>query len=145
MKFFAVMPIVLVLTSSNVLAQSKHIYADVQVTEITPKNDFIWQRKNQHTPKYPVELARSGTRGCAVLSFDISASGRTENIEIINSVPNQFVGRSSRQMLQKWQWVSTAAAAMPEKRTLRLDFCIGGESLAQAVQICKQQAQLACG
>jgi len=145
MKFFAVMPIMLVLMSYPVLAQSNNIYADVQVTDLVPNSDFIWQRKNQHTPKYPVELARSGTRGCAVLSFNISVSGRTENIEIINSVPNQFVGRSSRQMLQKWQWVSTAAAAMPEKRTLRLDFCIGGESLAQAVQICKQQAQLACG
>jgi len=145
MQFFAVLPIVLVLTSSAVFAQSNHIYADVQVTDIAPNSDFIWQRKNQHTPKYPVELARSGTRGCAVLSFDISASGRTENIEIINSVPNKLVGRYSRQMLQKWQWVSTAAAAMPEKRTLRLDFCIGGESLAQSVQACKQQAQLACG
>ncbi len=29
-----------------------------------------------------------------------------------------------------------------EKRTLRLDFCIGGESLAQAVQACKRQSTI---
>ncbi|WP_081428722.1 hypothetical protein [Colwellia psychrerythraea] len=35
-----------------------------------------------------MELARTGIRGCAILSFDISDLGKTENVEIINSIPN---------------------------------------------------------
>lgn len=49
-------------------------------------------------------------------------------------------------MLKKWKWVpaKTVAESVPEKRTLRLDFCIGGESTDQSQKACKQQTQLAC-
>ena len=64
----------LVFLTVSISSIAKNIYGDVQVTDIEPANNFIWERANQNTPKYPIELARSGIRGCAVLSFNISAS-----------------------------------------------------------------------
>jgi protein TonB len=136
-----------VLMSVSISSVAKNIYADVQVTDVKPTSDFSWKRANQNTPKYPIELARSGIKGCAVLSFNISKSGKTENVEIINSVPKKHVGKYSRKMLRKWKWVpaKTVSETTSEKRTLRLDFCMGGESTEQAEKVCKQQTKLACG
>ncbi len=146
MKILTLIPIVFAVASVSALAKNKTFYADVQVTDIAPTSDFIWERANQNTPKYPIELARSGIRGCAVLSFNISDSGKTENVEIINSLPKKHLGKYSRKMLKKWKWVpaSTVAETTSEKRTLRLDFCMGGESTEQAQKACKQQTKLAC-
>ena len=147
MKNLTLVAFVLVTLSTSILAKNKHFYADVQVTDIKPTSDFIWKRANQNTPKYPIELARSGIKGCAVLSFDISELGETENVEVINSVPKKNLGKYSGKMLKKWKWVPVSTTAKPasEKRTLRLDFCVGEESTEQSQQACKQQAQLACG
>jgi protein TonB len=133
--------------STSSLAKNKRFYADVQVSNIDPTSGYVWKRENQNTPRYPIELARSGIKGCAILSFDISESGKTENVEIINSVPKKHLGKYSRKMLRKWKWVSasTMTESVPEKRTLRLDFCMGGESTEQSQQACKQQTQLTCG
>lgn len=146
MKNLKFIPLILLFSPVSFLANSTNIYADIQVTDIAPAKDFIWQRKNPQTPLYPIDFASSGTQGCAVLSFDISPAGKTENVEILHSVPNRRVGIYSRKMLKKWQWVPAAPAVQPaeEKRTLRLDFCMGGESVSQAEQACKQRVQLAC-
>lgn len=147
MKILTLIPIILTIASASVAGKTNTIYADVQVTNLAPTNDFIWERANKNTPKYPVELARSGTIGCAVLSFNISDSGKTENIEVINSLPKQNLGKHSHKMLKKWKWVpaSTNSDPVPEKRTLRFDFCMGGESIEQAQNACKQQTKLTCG
>ncbi len=146
MKTLTLIPLVFAIASVSALAKNKTFYADVQVTDVAPTSGFIWERANQNTPKYPIELARSGIMGCAVLSFDISDSGKTENVEVINSLPKKHLGKYSRKMLKKWKWVpaSTIAETTTEKRTLRLDFCMGGESTEQAQRACKQQTKLAC-
>lgn len=143
-KFAKITALALMSISTSSLA--KTIYADVQVTDIIPTSHTIWQRENQNTPKYPVKLARSGIRGCAILAFNISATGKTENIEVINSLPKKSIGKSARKMLKKWQWVlvSSQQKTRQEKRTIRLDFCLGGESIEQSQQYCIQQAKLAC-
>ncbi|KGJ90169.1 energy transducer TonB [Colwellia psychrerythraea] len=134
------------LMSLSISSLAKTIYADVQVTDIIPTSHTIWQRENQNTPKYPIKLARSGIRGCAVLAFNISAMGKTENIEVINSLPKKSIAKSARKMLKKWHWVPVSSQQKPrlEKRTIRLDFCLGGKSIEQSQQYCLQQTKLAC-
>ena len=80
---------------------------------------FLLQRSTatQNTPKYPIELARSGIKGCAVLSFNISESGKTENVEIIDSVPKKHIGKYSRKMLKKWRWVPATTVAESDSQT----------------------------
>ncbi|MGZ9897870.1 energy transducer TonB [Shewanella gaetbuli] len=136
----------LMLLTVSTSSIAKNIYADVQVTDIEPKNQVIWERANKNTPEYPLELARSGIQGCTVLSFNISDAGKTENVEIIKSIPSKHLGRYSRNMLKEWNWVPalTRSDISPEKRTLRLDFCMGSESTEQTQKACLQQTQLAC-
>ncbi|WP_119967718.1 energy transducer TonB [Shewanella japonica] len=122
------------------------IYADVQVTNVKPTSDFAWQRENKNTPKYPIELARSGIRGCAVLSFNITESGETEDVEIISSIPNKQLGKFSRKMIKKWNWTAATGTeeTIAEKRIVRLDFCFDDESTEHTQKMCKQQTQFAC-
>ena len=146
MKNITIVILALLTISTSSLAKNNNFYADIQVTDINPTTGFIWNRANKNTPRYPIELARSGIKGCAILSFDISESGNTENVEIINSLPKKHLGKYSRKMLKKWKWIKTSPEneAALEKRIIRLDFCMGEESTEQSQQACKQQTQLAC-
>ena len=144
MRISILILVVFAVTTASAVAKGKKIYADIQVTDVEPTNEFVWERANQNTTKYPIELARSGIRGCAVLSFNILDSGKTENIEVINSLPNKYLGKYSRKMIKKWKWVPTSVETISEKRTLRLDFCMGRESIEQAQNACKEQTKLAC-
>jgi len=69
-----ILPIVLLLPFLSVNA--KNLYADVNIphiTHITPiKADAIWARKKQVSPKYPIELARSGIAGCAIFKVFVN-------------------------------------------------------------------------
>lgn len=138
--------VTLLLATVTTNSMAKKIYGDVQVTDIGLSDNFIWKRANKNAPIYPIELASSGMRGCAVLSFNISEAGKTDSVEIINSVPKKQIGKYSRKMLRKWKWVPASSAMEPaaEKRILRLDFCLGGDSTEQSQIACKQQTQLAC-
>ena len=77
MKTLILSAVVFTVFSTSTTAKNKITYADIQVTDIDPTSDFIWERANQNTPRYPIELARPGISGCAVLSFNISDSGKT--------------------------------------------------------------------
>ncbi|MCU8091666.1 energy transducer TonB [Shewanella sp. SM20] len=147
MKCSILSALVIFAVSNYSFAKSHNVYADVQVTDIKPTSGFIWERENKSAPQYPMELARSGIAGCAVMSFDISESGKAENIEVVKSVPQKSLGKYSSQILKKWNWVPTAATNVmtSERRTIRLDFCIGNESTEQSQNACKQQTQLVCG
>lgn len=146
MKYLLLVVLAMITISTTSFAKSKNVYADVLVTNISPADDALWKRKETAPPLYPIALARSGLQGCTVLSFDISESGKAKNIEAIQSIPHKNLGKYSRKMLKKWKWipVTTAGEAKTEKRTLRLDFCLGDQSPEQTLQRCQQQTQLAC-
>jgi TonB family protein len=145
MKLILFVAMWLALTASCYV-KAKTVYADVQVTNLPTKGDFYWEQANKNTPKYPIELARTGITGCAVLSFDISEGGETKNVAVVNSYPKKSIGKYSRKMLKKWKWVptSTKASSTSEKRMIRLDYCLGGQSVAESQTFCKQQAQVVC-
>jgi outer membrane biosynthesis protein TonB len=95
----------------------------------------------------PIELARSGTRGCTLLSFDICESGKTKNVEVLKPFPKKNIGKYTRNMLKKWKWVPVSTEGVPisEKRIIRLDYCLGDQSAEESQAFCKQQAQVVCG
>ena len=55
MNTLKLIPVFLLFTSAAVLANTKTFYADVQVTDMAPTSNFIWERENKNTPKYPVD------------------------------------------------------------------------------------------
>lgn len=139
--------IFLLTLSVNSLAKTnKNIFANVLVTDMTAQTNPIWLRADQAQPKYPIEMARSQVQGCAILAFNISPSGDTENVEVISSIPNKYLGKFSKKIVKRWDWTKTSdsSPASAEKHTVRLDFCLSNESDEHSKAFCQQQQQLNC-
>ena len=125
---------------------AKTMYADVNITHITPiKEDAIWTRKKQVSPKYPMKLAKSGIAGCGIFKVVVDEQGETDSVELISSIPKKVIFKPSKKVIKKWKWVKPDnAIAKVEEKTIRLDYCMGGASIEEAQQRCQSQAKLSC-
>ncbi|MBD3586733.1 energy transducer TonB [Salinimonas sp. HHU 13199] len=121
---------------------AKH-YADVLVTSMN-NEPTVWARASEHTPKYPLALAKEGKRGCAVMRFSVSEQGKATDISVVESVPDGALGREAMQLIRSWEWTHGDKTPAEEAQTLRLDFCMGGSSVAEAHQRCIKQAEYRC-
>ena len=133
-------------------------YADVLFSHLTPKAKAApWLRMNQHPPKYPLELAQNGIRGCGVFKVKVDADGKTDVVELVSAVPKKGLHRPAIKLLKSWKWqpnqdvvtagtdlATSAAATSDQPMLVRLDFCMGGQSLEEAAARCQVQAQYAC-
>lgn len=135
----------LTLSALPVMAK-KVINADVLVTDIEPLENSQWQRQHQHSPKYPVAMAKAAVQGCAVVSFNINQAGKPEDVEIVTAVPAGAINRSTARLVKDLRYVATSDNAQPQQRTIRIDYCIedGGSELS-VEQLCQQRLQFACG
>lgn len=121
-------------------------YADVKLSHIEPsKADALWIRAKQFTPMYPIELAMKGISGCGVFKVVVNEKGETAKVELVSSIPKKKFFKPVKKVIKKWTWknVSGQANALEEKH-LRLDFCMGGKTEAEAKARCAEQAKLAC-
>mgnify|MGYP005839498431 CR=1 FL=1 len=135
----------LALAALPAMAQ-KVITADVLVTDIAPLQDIRWQRAQQHSPKYPLAMAKAGAQGCAVVSFNIDKNGKPGDIDIKQAVPAKAVSRSTRRLVKELEYVATTADTTPQQRTIRIDYCIeDGVSELSVEQQCLQRTQYTCG
>lgn len=55
-------------------------------------------------PASPAEAQRAGIPGCAMLEFDVSASGHPEHIRIAASMPYPEFGAAARSALAQWRF-----------------------------------------
>lgn len=129
------------------------IHADVLFSHLTPDASTApWQRVNQHTPKYPLELAQNGIRGCGVFKVSIDVDGKTNSVELVSAVPKKGLHRPAMKLLKGWKWQKNpgvagsdvAKTAQDQPMLVRLDFCMGGNSIEEAAANCRVQAQYAC-
>lgn len=121
-------------------------YAHVTLTELqpTPQN-ALWSRTTQVTPAYPIEMAMQGIAGCAVFNLSIDSEGKTQSIDVVTTVPAKGIAKAAKKELKKWQWHNTTGKPnAPEQKTLRLDYCMGGNSEAEAAARCELQAKVEC-
>lgn len=132
-----------VLTSVPVSAMN---YSHVNLTELQPTSqEALWSRIKQVPPAYPVEMARKGVAGCGVFKISIDEDGQTESIDLLASVPASAEFKSAKKELKKWKWHNTTGKPnAAEQKTLRLDYCMGGSSEAEAIQRCELQAKTEC-
>ncbi|GGP92535.1 energy transducer TonB [Shewanella ulleungensis] len=125
-------------------AKRMNIYGEILVTNITPESGAMWTRVNHKAPMYPIELAKARMVGCTILSFDVAESGKAENIQTDISIPNTKISQHAKSIVSQWQWQTDQTPTVKESHTVRLDFCLGLESLEKTQQACAKQVQLSC-
>ncbi len=144
MKFYQSSLLALCSICSTAIAQTQ--YADVLLTQLQPTaEDAIWSRTKETTPLYPVELARNGIVGCVVFRLDLDQQGKNQKIELVSSVPAKVLNKHATKLIKNWKWHNTSGKVdKAEQKLIRLDFCMGGNSVSEAHARCAMQAKLEC-
>lgn len=86
-------------------------------------------------PTYPPEAQRAGIEGCAILRFDISASGMPENIRVASSTPYPEFGDAAHKALEQWRFEPLSRNGKPAaftNATQAFAFDLPGKSTASA-------------
>ena len=86
-------------------------------------------------PKYPVEAARDNQEGSVILQFDIAKDGSTDNIQVIESFPQQVFDKVSITALKQWTYKPRIQGGQAQRQTgltvqldYRLDTPYAGQS-----------------
>ncbi len=78
-------------------------------------------------PEYPQSALRRGIEGFVDLLFDVTASGKTENIRVIDANPSGVFERAAIRALKKWKYkppmVDNVPYAQPNMTT-RISFAL---------------------
>ena len=139
------MLISMVAFSTSLFAQTQ--YADIQVTQVTPSPEqAVWLRSSNVSPKYPIKLAKNDVVDCAIYNVAISEQGKTQAITLISQVSTKKdLAKEGRKIIKKFSWQpQTNQIAKASEQVIRLDFCMGGDTLEASEARCKQQTQFNC-
>jgi len=55
-------------------------------------------------PRYPLNALEAGVEGFAVVSFDVSPEGETDNIHVLYSIPYSDFGAASMRVVENWRY-----------------------------------------
>jgi len=142
---FLLIMITLVFTTSS-SAKRVRVFGDVIVTFVEENKEPVWIREDNKKPKYPSAMAIANLKGCAVISFDVNAKGRVENMKALKALPSRKIASEARIAIRKWNWVNLKSEgdATLESKIVRIDYCIGGSSTEESNKLCKQQSERQC-
>ncbi len=56
------------------------------------------------SPTYPEAAAKANTEGFVVLQFDITETGATDNVTVVESSPEGVFDKSASSALKQWQY-----------------------------------------
>lgn len=76
-------------------------------------------------PAYPGRALRKGIEGYVDLMFDVTASGKTENIRVLYADPKGYFESASIKTLKKWKYkpaMDDGVAIAQKNRTTRIKF-----------------------
>ncbi|WP_371394663.1 energy transducer TonB [Glycocaulis abyssi] len=69
--------------------------------------------QDRRPPSYPYDAMQAGAEGTAMVQFDVSATGRPENIEVIFSVPYSTFGRAAVNAVRRWRYTPRTEDGQP--------------------------------
>ena len=78
-------------------------------------------------PDYPMSARRRGVEGYVDLMFDVTATGRTDNIRVIQAQPEGYFERASIRTLAKWKYQPALREGVPVaqyNQTTRIRFAL---------------------
>ncbi|MCL1092385.1 energy transducer TonB [Shewanella kaireitica] len=139
LKLMSILPLVVAVN-----ANANH--ADVKLTHLEPEEtDALWVRAKQFTPRYPMKLAMKGIVGCGVFKVIVDESGKTDSVELVSSIPQKVIYKPAKKVIKSWEWKNASGEpSLAEEKIIRLDFCMGGKTEAEAKARCAEQAKLEC-
>ncbi|MEP0357079.1 M56 family metallopeptidase [Paraglaciecola sp.] len=79
-------------------------------------------------PKYPVEAARNGVEGHVIFGFDIAKDGSTDNIKVLESIPEGMFDKVAMHALNQWVYKPRIQGGKAQRQTnlkVQLDFRMG--------------------
>ena len=82
-------------------------------------------------PDYPRRAITRGIQGFVDLVFDVSATGRTENIRVLAAEPSGVFERAAIRALKKWKYKPPMDDGVPYSQpdmTTRITFSLEGEA-----------------
>lgn len=86
-----------------------------------------------------------GIAGCGVFKVNVDENGKTGAVELVSSVPKKVIYKPAKKVIESWQWKNFSGEPNAAEETLiRLDFCLGGKTEAEARARCAKQAKLEC-
>ncbi|MEM5496300.1 energy transducer TonB [Paraglaciecola mesophila] len=143
---FQIIKLLLILPITIAANVSANNFADVKLTHIKPgKSDAQWIRTKQFSPMYPMDLAMKGIAGCGIFKVTVNENGKTDNVELISSIPKKVIYKPAKKVIKKWKWQNISGHPnATEEKLIRLDFCMGGKTEAEAKVRCAEQAKLKC-
>ena len=72
-------------------------------------------------------------------------NGKTDSVELISSIPKKVINKPAKKVIKKWKWQNISGQPnATEEKLIRLDFCMGGKTEAEAKVRCAEQANLEC-
>ena len=88
-------------------------------------------------PKYPVEAAENNQEGSVILQFDIAKDGSTDNIQVIESFPQQVFDKVSVTALKQWTYKPRIQGGQAQRQTgltVQLDYRMNPPHAAQTAK-----------
>lgn len=69
--------------------------------------------QDRRTARYPFDALQAGMEGTAMVRFDVSATGRPENVEVIFSIPHPVFGRAAAEAVRGWRYTPRTEDGQP--------------------------------
>ncbi|MDN4502079.1 TonB family protein [Alteromonadaceae bacterium BrNp21-10] len=79
-------------------------------------------------PKYPITAARDGIEGWVQLRFDITPTGRVENVQIVEAEPARVFNQEAKRALSRWKYqpkIINGVAQSQQNQNVMLSFKLG--------------------
>tara|TARA_R110002072_G_scaffold22253_2_gene77841 strand:- start:608 stop:1771 length:1164 start_codon:yes stop_codon:yes gene_type:complete len=60
--------------------------------------------ERRRPPRYPEEMLRANLQGVALMQFDVTEAGRTENVSVLYSIPHPAFGEAAIESVEGWRY-----------------------------------------
>ncbi|NVK55810.1 MAG: M56 family metallopeptidase [Alteromonadaceae bacterium] len=97
-------------------------------------------------PVYPAEAVQSDTEGLVVMQFDITETGTTDNIKVLESVPKGIFDESAVQAMTKWRYKPRVQGGQAQRQTgimVQLDFKLSEDDSASSTPSAMEKIRVA--
>jgi len=68
-----------------------------------------WQLRQRIDPRYPSEAAKNDIAGCVALFYTINNEGKTQDIVVVDSYPQDIFNKTAVDALKEWRYKATAS------------------------------------